>query len=131
MTDQMSSKSPKTKYSRKPLLLRNVRYPAYQLLAIAGCSPAAQNAKNPDDILKICILYTLEWLRERFREHEIPHELILPTAGEYDKVELPQFSNLMLKYSSFRATMINLYSSFRAKEEMLYLSFRARRVILP
>ena len=38
------------KHKQKPLpLLRNVRYPSYQLWAIAG------DAKNQDSVLKICI----------------------------------------------------------------------------
>lgn len=49
------------------LLLRNVQYPTYQLYAVAG-----QGKAEPETVLKIAILETMHWLRQRFREFEIP-----------------------------------------------------------
>ena len=78
---------------RKPLpLLRNIRYPTYQLWAIAG------DANNQDNVLKICILQTMQWLRERFREHELPKEINVPPPEDYKKIELSQFTNIHLKH---------------------------------
>ncbi|MCL2124499.1 MAG: hypothetical protein FWH33_00735 [Oscillospiraceae bacterium] len=78
---------------KEPLLLvRNVRYPSYQLWAIAG-SP-----KNREDVLKIVVLRTMQWLHERFRENELPEELDFPPAGDYKTVDSTQFSNVHIKY---------------------------------
>ena len=77
----------------QPLLLtRNVRYPSYQLWAIAGGS------RNQENVLKIIVLHTMQWLRERFREHELPEELDFPPAGDYEKVDISQFKNVYIKY---------------------------------
>ena len=76
---------------QRPLpLLRNVRYPTYQLWAIAG------EINNQDDVLKICILQTMQWLRERFREHELPAALDLPLPGSFEKVDFSRFTNVKL-----------------------------------
>jgi len=78
---------------KRPLpLLRNVRYPTYQLWAIAG------DVNNQDNVLKICILLTMQWLRERFREHDLPSELDYPSPDEFEKVDYSQFSNIRLKH---------------------------------
>jgi len=80
------------KKQRPLLLLRNVRYSTYQLWAIAG------NANNKTNVLKIAVLQTLQWLRERFREQELPHELNFPTADAFKDVELSQFTSVTLRY---------------------------------
>ena len=72
--------------------MRNVRYPSYQLWAIAG------SGKNKEDVLKIIVLHTMQWLRERFRENELPEELDFPPARDYKKVDSAQFSNVHIKY---------------------------------
>jgi len=74
------------------LLVRNVRYPSYQLWAIAGGS------RNRENVLKIAVLHTMQWLRERFREHELPEELDFPPADDYEKVDISQFENVYIKY---------------------------------
>ncbi|MCL1806786.1 MAG: hypothetical protein FWG31_03685 [Oscillospiraceae bacterium] len=78
--------------SHQPIpLLRNVRYPSYQLWAIAG------SASNQENVLKIVVLHTMKWLRERLREHILPKELDFPTADAFEEVNFSQFSNIRLK----------------------------------
>ena len=79
--------------TQRPIpLVRNVRYPTYQLWAIAG------DIKNQENVMKICILQTMQWLRERFREHDLPKEMDYPTADAYAEVDFSLFTNIRLKH---------------------------------
>ena len=49
-------------------LLKNWRYPTYQLYAII------RSKKAPETVLIIAVLQPMQWLRERFRDFEIPAE---------------------------------------------------------
>jgi len=86
------SKKMKEKEKRPLPLLRNIRYPSYQLWAIAG------DVNNQDNVLKICILLTMQWLRDRFREFDLPSELDYPSPDEFESVALSKFSNIRLKH---------------------------------
>jgi len=78
---------------RQPLpLLRNVRYPTYQLWAVTG------DVSSQDSILMICILETMQWLRERFREHDLPVELDLPQPDHYSGVAFSQLQSVHLRH---------------------------------
>ena len=78
--------------SRQPvLLLRNVRYPTYQLYATAGCGKA-----SPDAVLKIVVLETMNWLRQRFRAFDLPAELDWPDAAQYETVDCKDFKTFLL-----------------------------------
>ena len=65
------------------ILLKSVRYPTYQLYAIA--SNAAESAENQ---LIIGALSVLEWLRTKFREFEIPESFQSPSPEQYADVSI-------------------------------------------
>src|SRR5665647_3370081 len=72
-------------------LVRNVTYPTYQLYAIAG------NGKLPaESVLKIVILETLNWLRQRFQELDEPEELKWPLASQYAEVDCRNFKSFRI-----------------------------------
>jgi hypothetical protein len=73
------------------LLIRNVAYPTYQLHAYAG-----NKSTPPDTVLKIAILETMQWLRQRFRAFELPAELDLPGPADHSNVELAQMTSFHL-----------------------------------
>ncbi len=76
---------------RPLLLLRNISYPTYQLYARAGGT-----GKDPKTVLKIVILETLAWLRQRFREFELPSELDKPHPDEYEQLKFSDLSSFHL-----------------------------------
>ena len=81
-----------TSLHRQPLrLLRNVTYPTYQLVAVAGNGKLA-----PEKVLTIAVLETLSWLRQRFRDFEVPPELDYPEASEYEKVDFRAFASFTI-----------------------------------
>ena len=63
-------------------LLKNRRYPTYQLYAVT------RSKKAPETVLIIAVLQTMQWLRERFRDFEIPAEIDVPDASDYEKISL-------------------------------------------
>jgi hypothetical protein len=60
------------------LLVRNVRYPSYQLWAYAG------EVRNVDDVLKICILQTMQWLKNG-RNADVQISLHLRVGADSEK----------------------------------------------
>jgi len=68
-------------------LQKNVRYPSYQLYAIAG------DGKDPESAMVICILHVYEWLRERFSAYEIK-EFQYPLANAWQGVSLRDFVSI-------------------------------------
>jgi len=50
----------------------------------------------------------MQWLRERFREHELPQEIDFPPAEAYAKVDFAQFANVRLKYG-YQLEIVWLY----------------------
>ncbi|NLL45340.1 MAG: hypothetical protein GX250_00850 [Clostridiales bacterium] len=65
------------------LLLRNIKYPTFQLHAVAsGCGI------DTESVLKIVILETMQWLRQRFRAFELPKELDMSEASCFSEFEL-------------------------------------------
>jgi hypothetical protein len=63
----------------KPLkLMPNIIYPTYQLHA-----EVANNETPVDDAMKIVILEVMAWLRERFRDLDMPQKLQVPTPDQY------------------------------------------------
>ena len=69
--------------ARRPVrLLKNRRYPTYQLYAITS------SKKAPETVLVIAVLQTMQWLRERFRDFEIPAEINMPDADDFESVTL-------------------------------------------
>src|SRR5450756_2268906 len=86
------SVSEQTVRQNQPLrLVRNVTYPTYQLYAIAG------NGKRPaESVLKIVILETLNWLRQRFQELDEPEELKWPLASQYAEVDCRNFKSFRI-----------------------------------
>jgi predicted transcriptional regulator len=76
----------------KPLkLLPNKSYPTYQLYAAAG-----GNSAQPDDVLKIAVLETMGWLRQRFKALELPPELDKPGPELYSEFELSGLRSFFL-----------------------------------
>lgn len=70
-------------------LVKNVVYPSYQLWATVA------NTKTPlETSMTIAILTVMAWLRERFREFDIPPELIFPEPSKYAGIQLSDFPPL-------------------------------------
>ena len=58
-------------------------YPTYQLYVTAS-----GKAISPEDVLKICILETLRWLRSRLREFpELPEDIQSRSVSELFRLE--------------------------------------------
>ena len=69
--------------SKPRILLKSVRYPTYQLYAVAT------NTKvSADSQLVIGALTVLEWIRTKFREFEIPDAFRAPPPDSYFNVSL-------------------------------------------
>ena len=69
--------------SKPRILLKSVRYPTYQLYAVAT------NTKvSADSQLVIGALTVLEWIRTKFREFEIPDAFRVPPPDSYFNVSL-------------------------------------------
>ncbi|MCE5195887.1 MAG: hypothetical protein LLG09_01980 [Negativicutes bacterium] len=72
-------------------LIRNVTYPTYQLYAIAG------NGKlTAESVLKIVMLETLNWLRQRFQALDEPEELKWPPASQFAEVDCRNFKSFRI-----------------------------------
>lgn len=83
-----------TRLHNQPLrLLRNVTYPTYQLYALAGRGKAP-----PATVLTICVLQTLAWLRNRFRDFEAPDELKWPEPDAYAEVDPHSFKSFRIDH---------------------------------
>lgn len=65
------------------LLTKNKSYSTYQFHCFAG-----DKGGNTETVLKVAVLETMKWLRERFREFELPYELNLPIPEEYKSFDL-------------------------------------------
>lgn len=65
------------------ILQKSVRYPTYQLYAVA-----TNTKESADNQLIIGALSVLEWLRTKFREFEIPDAFQAPTPDSYLDVSL-------------------------------------------
>ncbi|MGL5978003.1 MAG: hypothetical protein ACRCZJ_03315, partial [Erysipelotrichaceae bacterium] len=80
---------------RKPLhLQRNVRYPTYQLYA------TAENKQLMDqDIFKILILETYEWLRLRFASSLLPPQLDVLPPKRYQEVHPHSITSFSMRES--------------------------------
>jgi len=72
-------------------LLRNVQYPTYQLYAVAG-----QSGTPVDTVLTIAVLETMQWLRQRFREFELPTELDWPESSCFAQVDCSEFTSFCI-----------------------------------
>ncbi len=84
MENQKSQES-----ARQPLLLRrNYSYPTYQLHATAG--------GKSETAFKIIILETMSWLRKRFRDFDLPEELIAPEPEDYESFDLSSLKSFSL-----------------------------------
>lgn len=87
----MEDKSKPARHFQPLRLLRNVRYPTYQLYATAG------HGKTPPlTVLTIAVLETLSWLRDRFRDFEVPLELKWPEASDFASVDPGAFSSFRI-----------------------------------
>lgn len=76
----------------EPILLkRNVTFPTYQLHAFAG-----NGTVSPEDVMKIAVLETMEWLRKRFRAFDVPKELNMPCSEQYKDVSFDDFSSFQI-----------------------------------
>lgn len=65
------------------ILLKSVRYPTYQLYAIA-----TNTKETADNQLVISALSVLEWIRTKFREFEIPDAFCAPSPDSYQDVSI-------------------------------------------
>ena len=84
----------------KPVrLLKNRRYPTYQLYAVT------RSKKAPETVLIIAVLQTMQWLRERFRDFEIPSEINLPDAANYESIRLNDLKSFQI-YDGYKVEVI-------------------------
>lgn len=74
--------------SQPKVLQKSVRYPTYQLNAVAD-----RTRETPENQLVICALSVLEWTRTKFREFEIPASFQAPPPDEYQSVSLENLKN--------------------------------------
>ena len=72
------------------MLLRNVTYPTFQLYCLAG------KGKSSDQVLTIVVLETYKWLRQRFRDFELPPELNWPDPELWDTVDSNDFRSFRI-----------------------------------
>ena len=79
----MAEKERKTHVAQPISLPPNNSYPTYQLYALAGVT-----RPDPDTVLKIAVLETMKWLRERFRERSVPNVFCLPDPAKYQDCSL-------------------------------------------
>lgn len=78
--------------SRQPIkLIKKNSYPTYQLHAVIGNSKT-----DVETALKICILETMSWLRKRFRDLDIPEEIIFPEPEDYILVNMNDFKSFRI-----------------------------------
>lgn len=77
---------------RKPLkLLKNKSFPTYQLYA------KINNQKiEARTVFKIAVLETMSWVRERFRDIDIPQQLDFPEPKDYELVEIEDFKSFRI-----------------------------------
>ena len=80
-------------------LLKNRRYPTYQLYAVT------RSKKAPETVLIIAVLQTMQWLRERFRDFEIPAEIDMPDASDYEKVSLDNLKSFHI-YDGYKVEVV-------------------------
>jgi len=71
-------------------LLKNKSYPTYQLYATVS------NKSDSEKAMVICVLETMSWLRKRFRELEIPQEIIFPEPDDFESVTLNDFKSFRI-----------------------------------
>lgn len=74
---------------RQPVkLLKSVNFPTYQLYA-----KVSNRNIDPKIALKIAVLETMSWLRKRFREIDIPDEIVFPEPIDYKMVNKKDFKS--------------------------------------
>ena len=73
------------------MLMKNVIYSTYQLHAFSS------NQQTPSlDSFKIIILEIMGWLRERFRELDIPEEIKTPEPSKYKEFSLDEIKSFRI-----------------------------------
>ena len=72
-------------------LIKNKVFPTYQLqFEIKG------NKITPEDVLKICILETLFWIRQKFENLDIPEEIKSVVPSRYQEFDLREICSFRL-----------------------------------
>lgn len=96
-------------------LLKKKSYPTYQLYGIID------NGKiDVATQFKICVLETLFWLRNRFRELEIPEELNYPEPDNYDVVNMDDFKSFRID-KGYIVDVVYIKETEEGKKERQYL----------
>ena len=73
-------------------LIKNKVFPTYQLqVEIKG------NKITPEDVLKICILETLFWIRQKFENLDIPEEIKSVIPSRYQEFDLREICSFRLE----------------------------------
>lgn len=73
-------------------LIKNTVYPSYQLYATAESSRLTS-----DEVLKVCVLETLFWIRQKFENLEIPDEIKSPSPSQYESFSLGDLKTFRLE----------------------------------
>jgi hypothetical protein len=104
-------------------LIKNVRYPTYQLFAVAIGRDVA-----PETVLTIAILETMRWLRERFRDFEIPSELKYPLPEHFSEVDSSAFSSFQIN-EGYKVDVVWLPQDFSWSLQLTEPDFGSRSVV--
>ena len=64
-------------------LIKNKVYPSYQI-----CTTAVSAKLSGEEILKVCVLETLFWIRQKFENLDMPEELKAPSPSQYDSFNI-------------------------------------------
>lgn len=78
--------------SQPRVLRKSIRYPTYQLAA-----STASSKETPEKQLVICALSTLEWVRAKLQELEIPEDFRAPSPDDYEKVSLDSLKSARIE----------------------------------
>ena len=73
-------------------LIKNIVFPSYQLSAVAEATKI-----SVEEILKVCVLETLFWIRQKFENLEIPEELKSPSPSQYENYSLSDLKTFRIE----------------------------------
>lgn len=76
-------------FKRAKTLVKSIRYPTFQFWATANNEKIDANKQ-----MNIAVLTSLEWLRTKFSEFNIPEEIEAPEWEQYESVSLNEFKSV-------------------------------------
>lgn len=88
-------------FKRAKTLVKSIRYPTFQFWA------KANNKKTADRQMVIAILTSLEWLRTKFNEFNIPEEIKVPKWEQYKNISTGDLKSVHIN-EGYTVDIINL-----------------------